>query len=66
MIVSPMRIQRSGQLTIVAKGKGVSFRRFQSNSNFELIRNPNSLRITLLQVAHGPVQTPLKVFIYWI
>ncbi|CAF5029130.1 unnamed protein product [Rotaria magnacalcarata] len=53
MIVAPVTIQLMGQLLIVASTKDVSFREFAPDRKFTYIRNPESLRATLLQVSHG-------------
>ncbi|CAF4987540.1 unnamed protein product, partial [Rotaria socialis] len=50
MIVAPVTIQLMGQLLIVASTKDVSL--LAPDRKFTYIRNPESLRATLLQVAH--------------
>lgn len=55
MIVAPMTIQLLGQLLLVSATKDVSLLDFTSERalEFKYIRNPQSLRATLLQISNG-------------
>ena len=55
MIVAPMTIQLLGQLLLVSTTKDVSLLDLISTRTleFKYIRNPQSLRATLLQISNG-------------
>ena len=53
MVVAPVTIQLLGQLLLVSSVKDASLRGFSPDRKFTYVKNPESLRATLLQISHG-------------
>ncbi|CAF3441469.1 unnamed protein product [Rotaria socialis] len=60
MIIAPMTIQLLGQLLVVSSKTDVSFQEFSPNRSYKYIRNPQSLRATLLQISNDGYQAFLS------